>query len=233
VQQSYDGAIVEAPLFHGLAALTFDQVRDGLSVAALDSGASLFRQGEPATRLYMVAEGRLDLSRAVEDGRDLVVSSVIRGSVCGGVAVLGRVRTYPVSAVAAQPSVVLAWSGELLRGLARGDARLGLNLAELMYDHAQEIESRFDKATADHVDRRVAAALVRLARRAGRRVAGGVLIDLPLTPRELADISVTTLHTASSLLGRWERAGLIKAAQGIVVLCDPRALSAIAGVADH
>jgi CRP/FNR family transcriptional regulator, nitrogen oxide reductase regulator len=231
--QDYDRAIVEAPLFDGLAAPTLDRIRDGFSVRRIDAAVSLFRQGEPASRLYMVVRGRLDLARAGEDGRAVVVRSVAPGLVCGGVAVLGRLRAYPVSAVAAEPSVVLAWTGELLRSLAREDPRLGLNIAGEMKDHAREIESRFDQATVDQTDRRVAAALVRLARRAGRQVAGGVLIDLPLTPQELAEISVTTLHTASAALGRWEREGLVKAAQGTVVLCDPRALSAIAGIVDH
>ena len=58
-------------------------------------------------------------------------------------------------------------------------------------------------------ERRVAHAVLRLARQAGRSTIDGTAIEFPLRRKDVADISGTTLHTASRILTAWEKAGLL------------------------
>jgi len=70
--------------------------------------------------------------------------------------------------------------------------------------------------------------MTRLARKTGKRVEGGVLLDLPLSREDLAAMTGTTLFTVSRLLAEWERAGLVEVGRERVVIRVPHGLVAIA-----
>lgn len=56
----------------------------------------------------------------------------------------------------------------------------------------------------------MAHAVLRLAAQAGRTTGGGgTEIDIRLRRKDLADVSGTTLHTASRLLAAWQKAGIL------------------------
>jgi CRP-like cAMP-binding protein len=78
------------------------------------------------------------------------------------------------------------------------------------------------------VAQRVARTLLRLARQAGQREEEGVLIGLPLSRENLAEMTGTTLYTVSRILSGWEEQGLVEAGRERVLIRLPHALVAIA-----
>ena len=68
---------------------------------------------------------------------------------------------------------------------------------------------------------------MRLAAQSGRRVAEGILIDLRLTRQDLAQMSGTTLYTASCTLSQWEADGLVIAGRERVTIRNPHGLARI------
>jgi len=61
-----------------------------------------------------------------------------------------------------------------------------------------------------------------------RRVENGVLIDLPLTRQDLADMAGTTHYTVSRILSQWEQENMIETGRGRVLICYPHGLAHIA-----
>jgi CRP-like cAMP-binding protein len=55
-----------------------------------------------------------------------------------------------------------------------------------------------------------------------------VLIGLPLSREDLAEMAGTTLYTVSRILSSWEHRGLVDAGRERVFIRDPHALVAIA-----
>jgi CRP-like cAMP-binding protein len=80
----------------------------------------------------------------------------------------------------------------------------------------------------ERVERRIAHALLRLVRQAGRRVEAGVEIDFPLSRQDVAEMTGTTLHTVSRTLSAWESQGIVESGRQQVVIRKPHALVAIA-----
>ena len=76
--------------------------------------------------------------------------------------------------------------------------------------------------------RRVARALLRLVREAGRRLATGVEIDFPVSRQDIAEMTGTTLYTVSRLMSSWEERGILGGGRQRIVLLKPHALVAIA-----
>jgi CRP-like cAMP-binding protein len=82
--------------------------------------------------------------------------------------------------------------------------------------------------STQHVERRVAHALLRLAKQAGRKVEHGVEIDFPISRQDIAEMTGTTLHTVSRTLSAWEQRGLIESGRQRIVLRDPHKLFELA-----
>jgi CRP-like cAMP-binding protein len=80
----------------------------------------------------------------------------------------------------------------------------------------------------DPVEARLAATLLRLARREGTRSDEGVTLPFQLTRQSLADMSGTTVETTIRILSRWLREGLLDEHGGRLVLTDWEGLSALA-----
>jgi CRP-like cAMP-binding protein len=105
---------------------------------------------------------------------------------------------------------------------------LALNTIRTMADHVRETQDLFRQLATERVEQRLARALLRLARQMGRKTDQGVLIDFPLSRQDLAEMSGTTLYTASRVLSQWEKDGLVLSGRERVVVLHPHGLVAIA-----
>ena len=56
----------------------------------------------------------------------------------------------------------------------------------------------------------------------------GVLLDLPLSREDLAQLTGTTVYTVSRIISRWEASGLLRAGRQQLVIRDPEILLSIA-----
>jgi CRP-like cAMP-binding protein len=92
----------------------------------------------------------------------------------------------------------------------------------------QEAHTRVVEMSTQQVERRVAHALLRLAKQAGRRIEHGVQIDFPISRQDVAEMTGTTLHTVSRILSAWEQQGLIESGRQRIVLRDPHKLFTLA-----
>jgi CRP-like cAMP-binding protein len=105
---------------------------------------------------------------------------------------------------------------------------LATNTLQAVGSRLQESFTRVVEMSTEQVEQRVAHALVRLAKRSGRQVEGGIEIDFPISRQDIAQMTGTTLHTVSRILSGWEQAGLIESARQRVVLRDPEQIFALA-----
>lgn len=76
--------------------------------------------------------------------------------------------------------------------------------------------------------RRVAHAVLRFARQAGRDTAEGTEITFPLRRKDVADIAGTTLHTVSRILTAWEKAGVLTTRKQHLTIRQPSKIVRIA-----
>lgn len=220
-------ALSQAALFQGLSpdALT------GLVAAARDRRVArngyFFRQGEPATAVYWLHRGQVTLLQVAPDGTQVVLRLMGPGEAFGVIAAVDGVA-YPVSAQAAGDCRALAWRGDLFRPLMERHPRLALNALRILAGTIVELQDRYRELVSERVERRIARTLLRLVRQAGRKTEAGVLIDIPLSRRSLAEMSGTTLYTVSRIMTGWEQRGLIASARGRVTIRYPHGLTIIA-----
>jgi len=214
-------------LFQGLSREAVEAAQAAGRRVSRRRGELYFRQGDPATHVYVVLEGRVKLVAVHPDGRPVIHRTLGPGEVFGGLALLGD-QTYPASAEAWEDSAALAWTGAQLRQLALQHPQVALNLLRMAAGRVRELQERVEELVAERVERRIARAVLRLVRHAGRRCEEGVVIDLPLTREDLANLTGTTLYTVSRVLSRWEARGLVAAGRQRLVVRSPHAFAEIA-----
>jgi CRP-like cAMP-binding protein len=82
--------------------------------------------------------------------------------------------------------------------------------------------------STEEVERRVAHAVLRLSRQAGRKEEDGIRIDFPISRQDIAEMTGTTLHTVSRILSAWEARGLVEGGRQKLLVRDMNGLSALA-----
>ena len=65
-----DDVLRRAPLFAALDGEQAAELRASMTETTLTSGDTLFHEGEPGDRLYVVTEGKVKLHRTSADGRE-------------------------------------------------------------------------------------------------------------------------------------------------------------------
>lgn len=214
-------------LFSSLNSAELEAVSAAARQRRFDKDAFLFFQGDQVEHLYVLLSGKIKLSAQSPDGRQLILRFMSPMEAFSVVAALQSAE-YPVSAQAVENSLTLSWRQQDMRALMLKYPQIALNALGLLATRTQEFQKRLLEMSTERVERRIARTLIRLARQTGRKTPEGVLIDLPLTRQDLAELSGTTLFTVSRTLSQWEDRGLVKSKRGQVLILFPHGLVQIA-----
>jgi CRP/FNR family transcriptional regulator, nitrogen oxide reductase regulator len=216
-----------SPFFRGLAPHELEAVLQAAQRRKLSRGSYFFHQGEPATTFYILLEGRVRLTQISPEGHQVILHLATPGEGIGIIVALSNVP-YPVAAEVVEDAAVLAWDSATTMQLLEKYPRLAVNGLRLVARRFGELQERYRELATERVERRVARALLRLARQMGKRVEEGVLIDMILSRQDLAEMTGTTLYTVSRILSGWEQQGLVESGRERVIIRSPHGLVSIA-----
>lgn len=128
----------------------------------VDTGETIFIQGEPASSVYIVVDGWVKLYRMAPSGTEAVVSILTRGRSFGEAVAL-REMPYPVSAEAITDATLLRIDANQLRKQMRDDPQLAISMLAATYMHLQQLVHQVEQLKARSGVQRVAEFLANLA----------------------------------------------------------------------
>jgi CRP-like cAMP-binding protein len=195
-----------------------------------DEGGTVFREGEPAERFFLLLDGFVRVIRTTPAGEQVIALHIAPGQLFGIAPALRR-DSYPATAVAAADLVALSWPARLWDDFAARYDGFASENYRTVGERLGEMQARIEDLATKAVEQRVAAALLTMARQSGRSVDGGVEIGFPVTRQNISEMTGTTLHTVSRLLSAWEKAGLVRSTRRHVVVTAPGRLEALSGAA--
>jgi CRP/FNR family cyclic AMP-dependent transcriptional regulator len=169
----------------------------------------VYRAGDAADALYLVARGRVKLcSVEPETSREAVIDILPTGALFGEFA-LYSTGAHQMSAAAFENARVLRIPVEEFK-LAMGESReLNHHTLRLLGQRLSRSEQRVADFALDSIPARLEKLLADLSVRYGREEAGGVLIDIALPHREIASIVGSTRESVTVRLNDLRRAGVI------------------------
>ncbi len=186
-----------------------------------------FWQGDPAERLYIMLEGRAKLCQISSDGQQVNLRTLVPGQLFGAVGAVDAQAVYPACAQALVNSTALSIESAAFHRLIEERPQLSFGLMRLMTGYIQEMQERYREMATERVEQRVARALLRLVNLSGEKIPEKGIV-LSLSRQNLAEMSGTTLFTASRVLSLWERNGVIEAGREKVTIKMPHELVRIA-----
>lgn len=204
-----------------------DEIARSARVLRLRKRDAAFVQEEQPRNVLMVLNGLLEAIHVTPDGNRVSVRLTGPGDLAGYVD-LCRGRPYAATATALADTILLAWPRLAFEGLMSKHSSLALAVVRNLTKFVEEADARLREAVTQHVERRIAHALLRLVRQAGRRVDSGIEISFPITRHDIALMSGANLYTVSRILSAWEHRSIVSGGRQHLVLCDPHALVKIA-----
>jgi CRP-like cAMP-binding protein len=210
--------------------ITKDEIEEILRVSRVRKvldGEYYFLEDDPAEISYVLLGGKVKLTQVTPDGKQIILGYLIPGRVFGIIALLKKVA-YPVSAQAVGACKALAWDQKTMNRLMEQYPRIALNAMRIMSGQIREFQNQVRDLSTKRVETRIARAILRLARQSGKKIDEGVLIDLPLSRQDLAEMTGSTLYTVSRVLKDWENQDLILSKRQMVIIKFPHGLVEIA-----
>lgn len=219
--------ITDLPMFAGVGGDRLDEILNEAQSLRYAKGTNVFEQDAPATSFFILLDGHLRVAKLTPAGQQVVVRFVAPGEIFGVAKAIGR-TTYPATATAVVDSVALVWPSVAWPRLIEKNPALATNALQTVGSRLQEAHTRVVEMSTEQVERRVAHALLRLAKQAGRKVEEGVRIDFPISRQDVAEMTGTTLHTVSRILSGWETQGWVEGGRQKIVICEAHKLFVLA-----
>lgn len=214
------------PFFAGLDHDDLHQVDTRCWVRGLEAGESLYLQGTPANRLYVVATGVVKTTRVNPDGRETMIDLLVPGDFLGSLPSRGADH-YADNAWAVTPSCLLVLEAAEFLAILRRFPAVALATLEGVSQRLSQAHDAVHRLSAAPVEQRLAATLLLVAEKTGEPWQGGVLLQVPLSREDLASLTGTVTETVSRILSGWRRAGLVETGRRWVAIMDVAGLERV------
>ncbi len=188
---------------------------------------TIYFEGDPGEHLFLVATGKVKLLRHTALGRDVLLDILRGGEYFGSLALLGG-RGYTDTAVAQTDCCILQISSTNFEKILNHYPDVSLKVLHAVGQRLEESQEIVKQLSVYSADQRIAAALIRLAKKMGEQKEEGMLIQLPFSRQDLAAMTGATVETVSRVMSRFADEGLVTTGRKWVEIRDFQGLEQIA-----
>ncbi|MDK6493069.1 MULTISPECIES: CRP-like cAMP-activated global transcriptional regulator GlxR [Corynebacterium] len=201
--------LARAGIFQGVDPDAVAALINDMDTVDFPKGTTIFDEGEPGDRLYIIVEGKIKLARHAPDGRENLLSVMGPSDMFGELSIFdpgprtsSAVCVTDVTCATMDSTMLREWidnhpeiSQQLLRVLARRLRRTNASLADLIFTD---------------VPGRVAKTLLQLANRFGVHEGGALRVNHDLTQEEIAQLVGASRETVNKALATFAHRGWIR-----------------------
>ena len=216
--------LARAGIFQGVDPDAVSALIADMETVTFPRGMTIFDEGEPGDRLYIIVSGKVKLARHAPDGRENLLSVMGPSDMFGELSIFdpgprtsSAVCVTEVTAATMDSAMLKAWienhpeiSQQLLRVLARRLRRTNASLADLIFTD---------------VPGRVAKTLLQLANRFGSQEGGALRVNHDLTQEEIAQLVGASRETVNKALATFAHRGWIRLEGKSVLIVDTEHLA--------
>ncbi len=211
------------PLFSGLAADEMDFLAPRLVPRNFTPGQMVFNEGDPCTGLYVVASGHVRIFKASAGGREQVLGIDGPGSSVAELPVFDG-GNYPASVAAVDDATLLFVSKKDFQELCLAHPQVALKVLRVVGARLRRLVVIIEELSFTTVRHRLAAFLVRLAKREDAQMSNVITFTLPESNQEIASQIGTVRELVSRNLSRLQAEGLIEIDGRSLTIRDLRAI---------
>ena len=213
-----------AGIFQGVDPVAVQHLIEQMETVRYPRGTTIFDEGEPGDRLYIITSGKIKLARHAPDGRENLLTVMGPSDMFGELPIFdpgprtsSAVCVTEVQAATMNSELLKKWVGDhpeiaqqLLRVLARRLRRTNASLADLIFTD---------------VPGRVAKTLLQLANRFGVQEGSALRVNHDLTQEEIAQLVGASRETVNKALATFAHRGWIRLEGKSVLIVDTEHLA--------
>jgi CRP/FNR family transcriptional regulator, cyclic AMP receptor protein len=216
VEQNVIGTV---PLFDALDEQDQAELRSLMSETTLRRGETLFNEGDPGDRLYILLDGKVKLGHTANDGRENLLAVLGPGELLGELTLFDP-GPRSTTATAVAPTRLLALEHGTLMSFLETRPGLAKHMLKALAQRLRRTNESLADLVFSDVPGRVAKALLDLADRFGQPTDEGVHVPHDLTQEELAQLVGASRETVNKSLAEFVSRGWIRLEGRAVLLLD-------------
>lgn len=168
----------------------------------------VFDQGDPTRVVYLIKRGKVRLTRATADGKEVTVAILGAGDIFGEETLFDD-EPRTTHAVCLEECLLCTAKADDLFALLAGNPTLAMNVAKVLNDKLVDASATMEDLAYARISDRLMHLFSRLASEHGVASPSGVVIDVRLTHADIASLIGSTRETVSLEMSNLLRAGRI------------------------
>jgi CRP/FNR family transcriptional regulator, nitrogen oxide reductase regulator len=219
------------PMFENLAETDQRALLRSSRERRVPKGGFFFNQGDEAREVFLLTRGKVKLVRTDRDGRNTILDLEAPTEIFGERAAFARTPLL-ASAQALEDSCALVWDVSTILEAMMCHPSIALNVARMMAEQVEGALARIEDLASVRVELRLARLLRLLAQTMGRPTPQGIVVEVPISGQELAEMIGTTPYSVSRLLAGWRRLGIVDAQRDQILILQLHRLTGLGGGLD-
>lgn len=186
----------------------------------------VFMPGDPSQQIFLIKSGLVKISKVTEEGKELTLMFLSHGELFGELAVFDS-GPRNTMAEAYEDTLVCSMACDAFLQFMLARPQVGLQVTRLIAERRRKLENKIDNLLFRGAHARLAGLFLDLSHDFGVRDSRGIIINLKLTHRELANLIGSTRETVSFALIDLKKENVIETDGKRVVLLNVPALERI------
>ncbi len=211
------------PFFTNLNQNDAASLAQRLVVRRFRAGQIVFHLGDPAGLLYIITKGKVKISQSTLDGQEAVLAILGEGDFFGELALLDD-SPRSASAEAIETTETFTLHREEFLKFIDGNPLFAHQVLNVLAKRIRHLNSQISDIFFLDLPARLARTVLLLAEQHGQETEEGVVIDLPLTQTDLAEMTGATRVSVNKALGRFRKQGWVSVQGRQVTVVDTEAL---------
>ncbi|WP_234573515.1 Crp/Fnr family transcriptional regulator [Rhodohalobacter sp. 614A] len=207
------------PFFQDLSEEQLREVNKKFTANHYSKGETIYRQGDSATMLRVVVAGNVKLVAHTLEGEGVLLDMLQPGDFFGN-PTAGSKDVYNETAETQTSACILSIRISDFKEVMNRYPSVAMSVLDITADRLNESRQRIQHLTTLPVKKRLAHILVTLVNKFGEKHSRGLLIQLPLSRKDLADMVGTSAETTSRIMSQFQEDDLITSGRQWVAIND-------------
>ena len=211
------------PFFTDLNQTELKAINQRFSSLGFTKEEYIYFSGDPAERMFVVAEGKIKLFQPGFERRNVLLNILLEGDLFGNLTVFGS-STYSDTAQSLTSSCILSISSQSFGEILEEYPSLAIKSLQVMEKRLIAANKRVFEISTLPVEQRIVVTLLTLGEKLGNKTDQGVLIDAPISREDLAEMTAATPESVSRVMKQFQNNGIIDSGRLWVSILDLAAL---------
>lgn len=183
-------------------------------------GCFLFQEGNPASEIYVIKSGKIQVSKFAADGKELTLRICSKNEIVGELTLFTEDPKYLLNAKAMEDCEVMVVKKDILEEEFLHNNQLAFEFMKWMSDHFRRTQTKFRDLIMLGKKGALFSTLIRMTNSYGVMTSNGIVIDMHLTNQVLANFCGTTRESVNRMLSDLKKDKIVSIHRGKITIHD-------------